>query len=286
MSDAIPEELGSMENLEVLWLFKNQFSGPLLESWAPSLIVLDVYENQLTGEIPGDSLANLENLQQLVLGGNRFTGPIPNALGDLAQLSVLNLENNALTGDFPDTMASLEGMTILRVGNNPGLGGGDALPDVIFETMSDLEELRVHGLGLTGNLNDKDWSALPNLRVVDLSNNDLEAFPNNITVCEDLEELNLSGNPRLGGGLPDNIDDLSSLKSLFVSNAGLVGNLTASVGNLESLGTFGVLLVLLVFILVVVNSLTLAFLTQPAKSNGNRILGPFQQYFVGKFTRV
>ena len=263
MSDTLPEELGSMENLEVLWLFKNQFSGPLLEAWAPSLLVLDVYENQLTGRIPGDSLSNLENLQQLVLGGNRFEGPIPNFVGALAQLTVLNLENNALTGEFPASMSNLGSMTVLRVGNNPGLGGGDALPDVIFESMIDLEELRVPGLGLTGDLNDKDWSALANLRVVDLSNNDLESFPANITVCEDLEELNLSDNPRLGGGLPDSIDDLSNLKSLWVRHAGLVGNLTESVGNLESLGTFGGLLVLFLVMRVTLNSLTLTFSTLP-----------------------
>ena len=239
LSGALPEELAALENLEVLWLFKNQFSGPLLEAWAPSLLVLDVFENQLTGPIPGNAFGNLANLQQLILGGNRFTGPIPNAVEALAQLTVLNMEDNALTGGLPSALSSLGSLTILRLGNNPQLNANSDLPDFIFEDLVELEELRLPGLQMTGDLNEKDWAQLPNLRVVDLSNNNLESFPANITVCADLEELNLSDNPGLGGNLPDNIDGLTNLKQLFVRHAGLMGNLTESVGNLESLGTSG-----------------------------------------------
>jgi len=235
LSGALPTELAALENLEVLWLFKNQFSGPLLQAWGSSLLVLDVYENQLTGRIPGNPLSNVQSLQQLVLGKNQFSGPIPNAVGALSELTVLNVEDNALTGDFPSTLGALGNLVTLRLGNNPGLGG--EIPALLFDQLTSLEEMRMSGLALTGDLNAQDWGNLLSLRVVDFSNNNFEGFPVNITVCENLEELNLSNNPSLGGNIPEAIDELANLKVLMVASSGLIGNLTDAVGNLPALGT-------------------------------------------------
>jgi hypothetical protein len=41
-----------------------------------------LYENQLTGSIPGE-IGNLSNLLDLVLSSNRLSGPIPPELGNL-----------------------------------------------------------------------------------------------------------------------------------------------------------------------------------------------------------
>lgn len=234
LSGALPEALGQMASLEVLWLFKNQFSGELLAEWSsPSLLVLDVFDNQLTGTIPA-GLANLTNLNQLIIGANRFTGSLPDAIGQMTQLSVINIEACSLSGTaLPEFLASLTGLTTLRLGNNPNVDSAE-IPDFVFEFAS-LEEMRLPGLKLTGDLKNRTWTNLQRLRVVDLSNNALEGFPDGIVVCANLAELNLSENT-LNDNLPADIDDLSNLSHLLLSNAGLVGNLTASVGNLARLG--------------------------------------------------
>lgn len=235
LSDALPLSLGSLPNLEVVWLFKNQFSGPILGEWGSALLVLDVYDNQMTGNIPA-SLSELPNLQQLVLGANRFNGTLPNAIGrSMPQLVVLNVEACMLSGSpIPNAFANLGNLTVMRIGNNPNMESID-LPPFVFEKLSLLEELRLPGLGMNGDLNDQDWRNLRHLRVVDLSNNNFTSFPQDIGALRDLEELNLSDNPNLGGNLPDNMDNLRNLKNLLVANAGLFGNLTDSIGGLDSL---------------------------------------------------
>jgi len=235
LSDTIPTAVGTLPNLEVLWLFKNQFSGPLFGDWGSELIVLDVYDNQMTGNIPS-SLASLSNLQQLVLGGNRFNGAIPNAIGQsMPQLTVLNVEACQLGGSpIPASFANLGNLTVLRMGNNPDMESVE-LPSFLFADMRLLEELRLPGLGMNGNLDDLEWQNLRRLRIVDLSNNNFTNFPQDVSGLRNLEELNLSDNPNLTGNFPGNMDNLARLKNLLVANSALFGNLTASIGNLAAL---------------------------------------------------
>ena len=62
MTGEIPTELGSLANLQELYL----------------------RNNQLTGEIPTE-LGSLANLEWLVLYNNQLTGEIPKELGSLRQ---------------------------------------------------------------------------------------------------------------------------------------------------------------------------------------------------------
>ena len=79
----VPPELGSLSNLEWLWLQRNQLSEVPSELGSLSnLEWLDLSHNRLT-EIPGE-LGNLSNLESLYLSSNELTGCIPEGLRDVA----------------------------------------------------------------------------------------------------------------------------------------------------------------------------------------------------------
>ena len=75
---SIPDELGLLPNMELLFL----------------------YQNHLSGTIP-PSLGLLASLEYLSLGFNNLIGGIPPSFGDLTQLELLGLNHNALTGGVP-----------------------------------------------------------------------------------------------------------------------------------------------------------------------------------------
>ena len=95
MSGALPPELGSLSNLEVL-----------------------ILHGELYGDIPPE-LGNLSNLKQLNLSDNSLTGEVPPELGQLKELARLDLRNNKLAGPLPEELTSLP-MLRLAFGNNVG----------------------------------------------------------------------------------------------------------------------------------------------------------------------
>jgi hypothetical protein len=74
----IPESIGRLQSLTLLFLNGNQLSGPIPESIGQlqSLAKLYLNTNQLEGEIPWEMLRALvqeHSLRQLLLGDNKFT---------------------------------------------------------------------------------------------------------------------------------------------------------------------------------------------------------------------
>ena len=98
MTGEIPEELGSLHNLEQLKLS----------------------ENQLSGQIPSE-LGGLERLALLILNQNQFTGVLPTTLGSLANLVNLLVADNMLSGELPPGLTRLTSLQILAYHNNSGL---------------------------------------------------------------------------------------------------------------------------------------------------------------------
>lgn len=65
-----------------------------------------VFQNELTGPIPPE-LANMQNLQQLDLAGNELTGPVPPEIGSIGLLRTLSIAGNPLAGPLPGTLIQL-----------------------------------------------------------------------------------------------------------------------------------------------------------------------------------
>ena len=91
----LPDSIGKLVNLEILYLGANQLSSlPDSIGNMTNLKRLDLTNNQLTS-LP-ESIGRLTNLEELYLTGNQLTS-LPDWIGRLTNLKVLNLSNNQLS---------------------------------------------------------------------------------------------------------------------------------------------------------------------------------------------
>jgi Leucine-rich repeat (LRR) protein len=88
------------------------------------VVVLELYDNQLTGQLP-TTFQYLTDLEMLNLDGNKFWGPLPTEFGALTKLDILDLSNNELSGTIPTEIGLLTNLgmwlrtpTMSRIGGN------------------------------------------------------------------------------------------------------------------------------------------------------------------------
>ena len=119
-----PPKLGALPSLRVLSIYGNKLTGsipPELGNLA-SLTSLDVSRNELTGSIPSE-FGMLANLQALSMHRNKLTGALPPELGNLTGLVDLWLHENELTGTIPSELVRLTSLRHLYLNRNSGLTG-------------------------------------------------------------------------------------------------------------------------------------------------------------------
>ena len=238
LSGPIPPELGSLANLQDLYLNANELTGTIpaeLGSLA-NLTRLDLFENQLSGPIPPE-LGRLADLESLDVFGNDLSGPIPPELGELASLTRLQLGSNSLTGTTPRSLLDLTKLTRFYFQGNEGLcapgvaGFADwlgAMEDTSgpYCNESDLGVLNLlyETSGGPDWTNSSRWLETPALdewygvtadtlgRVVtlDLSRNGLAGeLPGTLGELAHVTELRIADNPDLSGRLPLSLARLS-----------------------------------------------------------------------------
>ncbi|KAM0875459.1 hypothetical protein ACQ4PT_036776 [Festuca glaucescens] len=120
ITGGIPEEIGSLcPSLVVLGVAGNRLSGliPTSIGQLDYLIRLDLSRNQLGGEIP-TSVKKLPHLELLSLSHNLLNGTIPDDINQLHSLKVLDLSSNLLAGEIPRALADLANLTDLFLDNN------------------------------------------------------------------------------------------------------------------------------------------------------------------------
>ena len=246
LTGPIPTRYGLQ--LTYLALAGNEFKGPIPSELGRyfGLDLLNLGSNKLTGPIPPE-LGRLSRLQWLLLSSNQLTGSIPSELGSLPALKHLHLaDNSGLSGTLPSTLVNLP-LETLR------LNGTSICAPQTSEVRNWLSTIREHdaincneldvpaltafynstgGPNWTNNenwLSDtpmNDWFGVTidvNSRVtaLNLTNNNLQgSLPPEIVGLSNLKTLNLAGNDRLIGQLPEELKALS-LESLNLEGTGI-----------------------------------------------------------------
>ncbi|XP_020219352.1 leucine-rich repeat protein 1 isoform X2 [Cajanus cajan] len=130
LSGPLVPELGRLQRLQFLELYKNDLIGPIPKELGDlkNLVSLGLYQNNLTGSIPA-TLSNLSNIKFF----NKLTGRIPRELTKLANLKILDVSNNDLCGTFP-TSGSFSKFSEQSFKNNPRLKGPELMGFVRYDT--------------------------------------------------------------------------------------------------------------------------------------------------------
>ncbi|XP_072957940.1 receptor like protein 24-like [Typha angustifolia] len=116
--------LGNMTSLEELWLGGNDLVGMIPETMKNlhKLKVLDLSQNQISG----DRVELMERLphkiQSLSLWANNLNGSLPNWIENMTSLNTLDLNDNSLTGSIPSGMGKLTNLNYLDLNSNQLVG--------------------------------------------------------------------------------------------------------------------------------------------------------------------
>ena len=116
----MPQEIGSLNNLEYLDLSSNNLTGqiPYSIGHCQKIHFLKLSHNHFNGTIPNE-LGMLVNLQDLLdISDNSIDGAIPSVLGGLHMLQALNVSHNALSDNIPPSFQSMNSLLYMDVSYN------------------------------------------------------------------------------------------------------------------------------------------------------------------------
>ncbi|KAL4382506.1 hypothetical protein AHAS_Ahas04G0240300 [Arachis hypogaea] len=234
----IPQSLFRLENLENLSLGQNFFEGRLaLDMFLKlkMLNILDLSFNKLSlfSQNRDVNVTILPPIQSLGLSRCNLAGQVPTWIMNLTTLSYLDLSRNNLQGEIPYFFFRLENLTGLDLSYNILEG------QIELDMLSKLQKLIFLSLG-TGNklsfLEGKNTSnvTIPSqIQTLDLSSCNLVRFPNFIQHLQELTDLFLSDNSIKT--IPSWLWNKTTLQTLDISNSLLIGEISPSICNLQSL---------------------------------------------------
>ncbi|KAL5699458.1 hypothetical protein ACHQM5_030357 [Ranunculus cassubicifolius] len=234
----IPPTVFSFKSLEALYLRKANISGSLSGFCElKNLLDLDLRENKFGGIIPL-CLSNLTSLRMLDLSDNQLSGNIlPPFLFDLNSLEYISLSQNQFQGTFFLT-SFIEPKFQLKflALSNSNLNTSTSDLFKLFHNQYDLRHVDIshnnlHGTFPTWLVENNTW--LQNLL---LGNNSLSG-PIHFVLNRgaNLNSIDISNN-HIQGQIQTNVGDiLSNLKYLNLSQNGFEGIIPPSLGNMKNL---------------------------------------------------
>ncbi|XP_078149282.1 uncharacterized protein LOC144544616 [Carex rostrata] len=171
----IPKQLSNMKALELLNLSSNRLGDAIpkeIMDLTSLSIGIDLSYNYLNGTIPPE-IGNLINLGKLILSNNRLSGEVPSTIEGCQILESLYLDGNMLQGTIPSSMSNLKGLQELDLSNNSFSG---QIPEFLGKM---------------------------NLSYLNISFNNFEGEVPKEGVFNNANEIDIRGNRKLCGGLPE-----------------------------------------------------------------------------------
>ncbi|CAN0863428.1 Receptor-like protein EIX2 [Linum grandiflorum] len=233
----IPHQLGNLSNLLHLGLMASVDAYVLYAdslqwlSGLPSLEYLDLDKVDLSIASDWLSMINtVPNLSRLYLSDCQINDDFPLIHVNLSSLSVLDLSYNRFgPSSFPSWVSHLKSLTSLALRGN--LRG--AVPDEL-RNLTSLRALKLSENKFNGTI--PNWLfGLRHLQDLDFHSSNLVGdVSNEIGNMTSLVNLDLSFN-KLRGSIPSSIGTLTSLLSLRIQNNSLTGEIPLSLGNCTSI---------------------------------------------------
>eukprot|EP01088_Endostelium_zonatum_P016132 TRINITY_DN4234_c0_g1_i2.p1 TRINITY_DN4234_c0_g1~~TRINITY_DN4234_c0_g1_i2.p1 ORF type:complete len:1257 (-),score=408.02 TRINITY_DN4234_c0_g1_i2:170-3940(-) len=239
----VPDEVWTMKNLRVLWLFQNKLEVvPEYIGRLTKLRAIGLNENMIR-ELP-NQIGYLEGLQVLDLRYNKLV-KLPATIGRLSMLSRLFLRFNKLES-LPDTIGLLTNLEMLSVRNNELVTlcrGVNHLKSLKILDVSNNHLSKLRSIAQLQQLKELDCkqnqlSELPfgwklqNLTRLDLSNNQFVNFPSQICEIPNLQMLDMEANGLTN--ISNEIGRLSQLEKIWL-NRNKIKSLPSEIGNLVHL---------------------------------------------------
>ncbi|CAN6715521.1 unnamed protein product [Malus baccata var. baccata] len=258
---SIPRSTEELTQLVYLDFAKNKFNGSVPSfSMAKNLTLINLSDNQLTGQINSSHWENLTNLVSLDLRNNLLNGTIPPSVFSLPMLQKLQLSNNQfsgrlhgsantsvldtldlssnkLEGPIPMSIFNFRELKILLLSSNNFSG---SFPLNSLQQLRNLSKLDLSysSLSINYNSSSSSFSSYPRITTLKLASGKLGVFPDFLRNQSQLVYLDLSVN-QIHGEIPNWIWKLSSLSQLnlscnsLVNLQGLFLNLTSNLSVLD-----------------------------------------------------
>ncbi|XP_027348667.1 receptor-like protein EIX1 [Abrus precatorius] len=214
-----PNRAKTNPRLKELRLSNNQLKGSLERSLSQlsELVVLDLSENKLEGNISDAHLANFKSLRVLDLSFNRVTLNVSKNWVPPCQLETIGLANIHLGPQFPKWIKTQKNLSHIDISN---AGIFDTVPNWFWDLSPNIEYMNLSSNGLRGC--GHDFSQKLKLATLDLSSNNFScALPH---LPPNMKELNVANNSFYG-----NISHICEV--LAVNNS--LGFLDLSLNNLS-----------------------------------------------------
>ena len=232
-------------SLEVLDLSNNHLTGRIntdLFSF-PRLQYLDLRNNYLEGRVLPEEILSSPPIKHLSLRGNFFDGIIPASIGQLLELRHFDVSDNRLgpiegswsPADWflPGTMGRLTNLETLMLSGNNYVTPGPIPP--LLRSLTNLKQLSLKATARTGAIPEWIGTDLTDLVLFDGSNNQLNStIPSSLSLLTELRYLLLDRNT-LNGHIPPQLKHIENLKMLLLDQNNLTGDLHHVCRKLEHL---------------------------------------------------
>ncbi|XP_072999732.1 receptor kinase-like protein Xa21 [Typha latifolia] len=211
----VPDTLGKISGLGAFQIGINQFTGTIPSSIynLSSIWWFHVAENQLTGTLPANIGFSFPKLQYFLMYQNKFEGHIPSSLANASGLVKIELAGNRFSGPVPTNLGVLRNLVELLLAANQ------------------VEDGEANGWSFLTSLTN-----CTSLQIIDLYGNKLQGkFPNVVSnLSTGLQKLSMNKN-QISGSIPEGIENLVGLASLYLEENILTGPIPTTIGKLQNL---------------------------------------------------